>query len=64
MFDIINYTGTVYDIIKKEMKIMYKYQQIANTIKKKINNQSYQPNQKLPSIVQLSKTYHCSKVTV
>lgn len=43
---------------------MYKYQQIANTIKKKINNQSYQPNQKLPSIVQLSKTYHCSKVTV
>ena len=43
---------------------MYKYQQIANTIKKKINNQSYQPNQKLPSIVQLSKTYHCSKATV
>lgn len=43
---------------------MYKYEQIAKTIEKQIIDQKYKQGERLPSIQQLSKQYHCSKATI
>lgn len=43
---------------------MYKYEQIAKIIEKQIINQKYKQGERLPSIHQLSKQYHCSKATI
>lgn len=43
---------------------MKKYEEIANIIEQDILNHRYQQGQRLPSIITLSKQYHCSKSTI